>query len=169
MLAFDPACPPPPSLVSLAPNVLPSVDPALSRPPGPWDTSTNVTPNWSEHSCSPPLSPCLPTCHQDGPGWEAESEVPLGRPSISDLPPELLARVLTHVGLVGGPAALRSCLLVCRGFHDVIQDPAADKYVRALISPNAINSLILRLGTSTRPQRYPCSPKIPWSSHLPPC
>ncbi|CAZ82083.1 unnamed protein product [Tuber melanosporum] len=51
------------------------------------------------------------------------------QPPISRLPPELLVRILTFVGLTGGPPALRSCLLVCRGFYGVIEDPTLDKHI----------------------------------------
>ncbi|PWW80513.1 hypothetical protein C7212DRAFT_274672 [Tuber magnatum] len=51
------------------------------------------------------------------------------QPPISRLPPELLIRILTFVGLTGGPPALRSCLLVCRVFYGAIEDPALDKHI----------------------------------------
>lgn len=48
---------------------------------------------------------------------------------ISRLPPELLFRILTFVGLTGGPSTLRSCNLTCKGFYEIIEDPALDKFV----------------------------------------
>lgn len=48
---------------------------------------------------------------------------------ISRLPPEILFRILTFVGLAGGPDSLRSCNLTCKGFHHIIEDPTLDKYI----------------------------------------
>lgn len=45
------------------------------------------------------------------------------------MPPELLFRILTFVGLTGGPSSLRSCNLSCKGFYEIIEDPALDKFV----------------------------------------
>ena len=104
--------------------MFPSDDPALIFSPGIEATSTA-----SAHQLCEPSS--LPTvCEQNGIDTDpAEMDQ---QPPISHLPPELLVRVLTFVGLIGGPPALRSCLLVCRGFYGVIEDPALDKYLHTI-------------------------------------
>ncbi|CUS07398.1 unnamed protein product [Tuber aestivum] len=96
----------------------PSDDPALIRGPGVEGTSTAL----AHQPCEPSSLPT--TCEQSGANMEMDQQ-----PPISSLPPELLVRILIFVGLTGGPPALRSCLLVCRGFYGVIEDPALDKHV----------------------------------------
>ena len=114
-----------------------SDDPALIYSPGIEATSIA-----SAHQLCEPSS--LPTiCEQNGTDTDpAEMDQ---QPPISHLPPELLVRVLTFVGLTGGPPALRSCLLVCRAFYGAIEDPTLDKYLHiiSLRTLSRFNSLIL--------------------------
>ncbi|RPA99477.1 hypothetical protein L873DRAFT_1806690 [Choiromyces venosus 120613-1] len=99
--------------------MLPFDDPASVHRIG--DTSTTLAHQLSEF-------PSLPATSEQN-GTDTDPAEMDQQPPISHLPPELLVRILTFVGLGGGPSALRSCLLVCRGFYEIIEDPALDRHI----------------------------------------
>ncbi|KAL7275925.1 hypothetical protein RUND412_001118 [Rhizina undulata] len=80
---------------------------------------------------------------------EETEETSDSKSPISELPVELIVRILTFVGASCGPPGLKAVALTCKGFREIVEDPSMDKYIWKACVPSMISPTGADISLST--------------------